>query len=362
MKKGLEKKKLKEDFSKKILHYFKKRKFYFTDLDLLIDTSLLTERSGEQFKKTTLTYRDLLGKEVSLRPDLTVSTALKYIQEKKTKEERFCYYGTAYRLNKKGDLKVFDQLGCELINSLNKNSSLILLDTILEPIKQIKKLQINIGDIGLFKILIESLDLPERWKLRLIRHFSRREYFSDLLKRLETNYDLDQVTIDVDTQRLKDLEQMDQNKIIAGRTVAEIVKRFKKKLKDPRDNYKGKKNVKIIKNFLNIKIPLQKTERVIINFFNKNKLSVKDIKNYLKKIIFINKKIGKKYSITFKTDFGRNTEYYTGLVFLAYINKKNQIIELARGGEYNNLLKTLGYKKNIPSLGGAINLNQLINL
>ena len=249
-----------------------------------------------------------------------------------------------------------------MINSLNKNSSLILLDTILEPIKQIKKLQINIGDIGLFKILIESLDLPERWKLRLIRHFSRREYFSDLLKRLETNYDLDQVTIDVDTQRLKDLMQMDQNKIIAGRTVAEIVKRFKKKLKDPRDNYKGKKNVKIIKNFLNIKIPLQGTERVIIDFFYKNKLSAKDIKNYLKKIIFINKKIGKKYSITFKTDFGRNTEYYTGLVFLAYIKKKNQIIELARGGEYNNLLKTLGYKKNIPSLGGAINLNQLINL
>ena len=104
-------------------------------------------------------------------------------------------------------------------------------------------------------------------EVKIIRHFSRREYFVDLLKRLETNYDLRSRTIDVDTQRLKDLEQMDQNKIIAGRTVAEIVKRFKKKLKDPRDDYKGKKNVKIIKDFLNIKIPLQKTERVIIAFF-----------------------------------------------------------------------------------------------
>ena len=61
---------------------------------------------------------------------------------------------------------------------------------------------------------------------------------------METNYDLDQGNYDVDTQRLKDLEQMDQNIIIAGRTVAEIVKRFKKKLKDPRDNYKGKKMLK----------------------------------------------------------------------------------------------------------------------
>ncbi len=75
------------------------------------------------------------------------------------------------------------------------------------------------------------MDLPERWKLRLIRHFSRREYFSDLLKRLETNYDLRSRTIDVDTKRLKDLIKMDQSKIIGGRTVAEIVKRFQKKLK-----------------------------------------------------------------------------------------------------------------------------------
>jgi len=362
MKQGLEKKRLKENFSKEILNFFKKKKFIFTDLDLLIDTNLLTERSGEQFKKSALTYKDLLGKEISLRPDLTVSTALKYIQEKKVKEEKYCYYGSAYRLDKTGDLKVFDQLGCEIINPSNKNSSLLLIDSILEPIRKIKKLEIIIGDVGLFKILIDELDLPERWKLRLIRHFSRREYFIDLLKRLETNYDLDQVTIDVDTQRLQDLIRIDQNKIIGGRTIAEIVKRFQKKLKDPRDGYKGKLNVRIIKDYLKINLPLQKAEKTVITFFIKNKLPTKNIKNYFKKIILINKKIGKKYVISFKTDFGRNADYYTGIVFMAYTKKKSQIVELARGGEYSNLLKTLGYKKNIFALGGVINLNQLINL
>nr|WP_237697311.1 hypothetical protein [Candidatus Pelagibacter sp. IMCC9063] len=125
-------------------------------------------------------------------------------------------------------MNVFDQLGCEIINPSNNNSSLLLIDSILEPIKKIKRLEIIVGDIGLFKILIDGLDLPERWKLRLVRHFSRREYFIDLLKRLETNYDLDQETIDVDTKRLQDLIKIDQSKIIGGRTVAEIVKRFKK--------------------------------------------------------------------------------------------------------------------------------------
>jgi len=58
--------------------------------------------------------------------------------------------------------------------------------------------------------------------------FQEESIFVDLLKRLETNYDLDQETIDVDTKRLQDLIKMDQSKIIGGRAVAEIVKRFQK--------------------------------------------------------------------------------------------------------------------------------------
>jgi ATP phosphoribosyltransferase regulatory subunit len=362
MKQGLEKKRLKEDLSKKILSHFKKNKFNFTDLDLLIDTNLLTERSGEQFKKFTLTYKDLFGKEISLRPDLTVSTALKYIQEKKNKEEKYCYYGSAYRLDKNGDLKVFDQIGCEIINSNNNKSENALINSILEPLKKINNLQIILGDVGLFKILVDSLELPARWKLRLVKNFSRREYFEDMLERLETNYDLDHKAIKLDTKRLKDLEKLDPNSIIGGRTVSEIVKRFNKKIKDPRDDYKGKKNVKIIRNFLNISSTIHKAENIILSFFLKNKLSNLSIKNYLKKINRINKEIGKKYSINFETNFGRNTDYYTGLVFLAYVKNSSRITELARGGEYNNLLRTLGYKKDIPAIGGAINLNELINL
>ncbi len=362
MKQGLEKKRLKEDLSKKILSNFKKNKFNFTDLDLLIDTNLLTERSGEQFKKFTLTYKDIFGKEISLRPDLTVSTALKYIQEKKNKEEKYCYYGSAYRLDKEGDLKISDQIGCEIINSNNNKSENILINSILESLKKIKNLEVILGDVGLFKILVESLELPARWKLRLVKNFSRKEYFEDMLKRLETNYDLDQKTIKLDTKRLQDLEKLDQNILIGGRTVFDIVKRFNKKIKDPRDNYKGKKNVKIIRDFLNINTSIKKAESKILSFFSKNKLNNLFIKSYLKKISRINKEIGKKYFINFRTNFGRNNDYYTGIVFLACVKKKSTIVELARGGEYNSLLRTLGYKRDISAIGGAINLNELINL
>ena len=55
------------------------------------------------------------------------------------------------------------------------------------------------------------------------------------------------------------------------------------------------------------------------------------------------------------TNFGREVEYYTGLVFEVYSGNK----EIARGGRYDDLLKGLGAKKNIPAVGAAINLKNI---
>ena len=59
--------------------------------------------------------------------------------------------------------------------------------------------------------------------------------------------------------------------------------------------------------------------------------------------------------INFITNFGRDIEYYTGIVFEIFVGKK----EIARGGRYDDLLKSLGAKKNIPAVGAAINLNNI---
>mgnify|MGYP002054034923 FL=1 len=83
-------------------------------------------------------------------------------------------------------------------------------------------------------------------------------------------------------------------------------------------------------------------------------------KNNLKKDIFKRfnsvqnlKKI--KQNVKFITNFGRDIEYYTGIVFEIYSGNK----EIARGGRYDDLLKSLGANKNIPAVGAAINLNNI---
>ena len=76
--------------------------------------------------------------------------------------------------------------------------------------------------------------MPERWKLRLIRHFWRPEYFEELLKRLEKNTDIDPVAFDSDKKRFYEMKKKDQKQVVAGRTISEILKRFDKKNKRPK--------------------------------------------------------------------------------------------------------------------------------
>lgn len=70
-----------------------------------------------------------------------------------------------------------------------------------------------------------------------------------MLKRLETNYDLDQKAIKLDTKRIEDLEKLDPNSIIGGRTVSEIVKRFNKRLKILEMIIKVKRMLKLLEIF-----------------------------------------------------------------------------------------------------------------
>ena len=336
-----------------IIKTFKKNGFSHLEPDILLDSEYIIQRSGENFKRSMLTFENENGKIMCLRPDLTVASCIKFL-EKKSKSKIY-YSGQAYRrIDKKNANLVNDQLGIEILNSKNKFiDDFKVIKTIIDSAEVIKskKIQIKVGDISLFKKLIYSLDMPERWKLRLIRHFWRPKYFNELLDRLEKNTDIDSINFDTDKKRFFEMKKMDQTEVIAGRSVLEILKRFDKKIKDPRSFNEGKKIVRIIKSFLKINCKLSHLDERLYEFENKNNLK-KNIFNELKSIKNL-KKIKK--DVFFITDFGRNIEYYTGIVFEVFSGKK----EIARGGRYDNLLKSLGAKKNIPAVGAAINLNNI---
>ena len=339
--------------SKQIIKTFKSNNFVLSEPDILLDSEYIIQRSGENFKRSMLTFENEDGKLMCLRPDLTVASCIKYLENKSS--SKIYYSGQAFRRSGKNGLDfINDQLGIEILGSKNQTKDEIkVIQTILDCAKSIKskKISVKVGDVSLFKKLIYSLDMPERWKLRLIRHFWRPKYFEELLQRLEKNSDFDSVAFNTDKKRFYEMRTMDQKRTIAGRPVSEILKRFDKKIKDPRSFNEGKKIVKIIRSFLKINCKLSELDRRLLEFAEKNNLT----KNFFKEIKSLNNLKKIKQEVNFIADFGRDIEYYTGIVFEIFIAKK----EFARGGRYDDLLKSLGAKKNIPAVGAAINLNNI---
>jgi len=346
-----------KNLSENILRSVKSRGFKYIDLPSVIEANHIVQRSGENFRKFIFSFIDQNGSELCLRPDLTIASCLRYLENNLKGKEKIFYSGQAYRKSQnKKDSIIRDQVGFEIIGSKDeKNDDKEIINTSLKSLKNIKYTTgtLTIGNVEIFNLLISKLDIPKRWKLRLSRHFWREDYFNDLLKRLETNADIDPTEVEVDKKKFLDLLKKNSSTIIAGRSIGEILKRFDTKMKDPRTASKGKKVSKIIRSFLKIKCPINNAAKELNKFFKKNKINLIVDQKYFP---ISNNKISK-LNVVFSASFGRQLEYYTGMVFKIDIKSKSKNRNIINGGRYDKLISDLGAKSQVAAVGAALNLN-----
>ncbi len=346
-----------KNLSDKILRSVKSRGFKYIDLPSVIEANHIVQRSGENFRKFIFSFIDQNGSELCLRPDLTIASCLRYLENNLKGKEKIFYSGQAYRKSQnKKDSIIKNQVGFEIIGSQDeKNDDKEIINTSLKSLKDFKYSSgtLTVGNVEIFNLLISKLDIPKRWKLRLSRHFWREDYFNDLLQRLETNSDVDPTIVEVDKRRYLKMLKDDQSSIVAGRTIKEILERFNKKIKDPRKPSRGRNISKIIKEFLRIKCPINKAANELNKFFKKYKINLVVDQKYFP----ISKNKVSKLNVVFSTSFGRQLEYYTGMVFKIDINSNSKIVNCCNGGRYDKLISDLGSNKQIPAVGAALDLN-----
>ena len=346
-----------KNLSEKILRSVRSKGFKYIELESVIEANHIVQRSGENFRKFIFSFIDHNGNELCLRPDLTIASCLRYLENNLKGKEKIFYSGEAYRKSQnRKDSIIRNQIGFEIIGS--KNEKIDDKEIINTAIKSLSNLSyssgtLKIGNVEIFNLLISKLDIPKRWKLRLSRHFWREKYFNDLLKRLETNSDVDPTIVEIDKKRYQKMLKDKQENIVAGRSIGEVLKRFNNKIKDPRRAIRGKKASKIIKDFLNINCPINITAKKLNSFFKKNKINLIIDQKYFP----ISQNKLSKLNVEFSASFGRELEYYTGMVFKIDIKNKSKKINIINGGRYDKLIFDLGAKKQVPAVGAALNLN-----
>ena len=343
--------------SRNLFKILKSKGFKNIELDNIIESKYVLKRSGGSYRQFLFSFYDQNLKEWSLVPDLSVSSVVKFIQNKIKSKTKWFYTGEAYRKqNKNYNSPIINQTGFEIFASNDKiKDDKEIIQTSIEILKKsnFKIGELNISNIEIFNALVNRLTLARRWKDRIKRHFCREVYFNQLLKKLSSSTDIDPIAVEKDKKIAEKLRKQNLNTLYSGRTLKDILERFDlKNYKEPRSGT-DKKNVKIIKDYLKISCPIEKATDTLNKFFKKNKLNLFISDDYFPVIV------NKSLRIKFSTNINRSLEYYSGMVFNISVNNKGKKSVLVSGGRYDGLLKNLGSKKDTSAVGAAIDMSLL---
>ena len=336
---------------KNISNILKSSGFKNIELDNIIESKYILKRSGGNLSQYLFSFFDKNNNEWSLISDLSIASVKKYIQSKTNKRTKWYYSGEAYKKNSKSP--IVKQTGFEIFGSFNKiKDDREVIQTSIKLFKKsnFKNCKLNISNIEIFYVLVDKLSIPVRYREKIKRHFSRKQYFEELLKKLSDGKDINQKIIEADKKRVEKLRKTDLNKLYSGRRLSDIIERFDlKNYKDVRDK-SYKRDIKIIKEYLKISCPIEKAPELLNNFFNKYNLNI-----YLSSDFFpIKKNNIKNVKVLFNPNINRSLEYYTAMTFNITTNKKGKDRVLVSGGRFDKLIGNLS-NKNIPAVGAALN-------
>ena len=145
--------------------------------------------SGEDIRRRMFLTSDPEGRELCLRPDLTIPVSRDYLASPEAgKAVGFCYLGTVFR-HREGATSEFVQAGIESFGRTDKaaaDAEMLALGLEATTHYGLNAPEIRMGDVGLFAAFIAALDLAPVWKRRLVKDFNRKTSLA---------HDLDQITL-----------------------------------------------------------------------------------------------------------------------------------------------------------------------
>jgi histidyl-tRNA synthetase len=273
---------------------------------------LLAAKTSEEIRERMYTFKDLGDRKVAMRPEFTASIArlISTKMRNEPKPMRFFSVGSLYRYDEPqyGRYREFWQSNYELFGSDRPEADaeiLMLTNNILEKL-ELKNYLFKIGHTGILRGILnqEGLDNEKQNSLRQL--LDKKSWEEALEFAQDTG---------VSQQCLGSLKSLLETKGEDAFNVLESVKEI----------------------------------------VTKNEEAVCAVDN-LWKIIELIKDSGEQIEFTVEAGFARGLEYYTGMIFEAYIPGLE--IALGGGGRYDRLIEIFGGEP-IPAVGVAQGIDRI---
>ncbi len=338
---------------------------------------------GEALRARTYVFSDPDGNELCLRPDLTVPACRLHLERDASARTpaKYCYNGTAFRFQPQGGdathPREFRQAGIENFgDEAREGADAETVALIIQALRAagLQNWQLRIGDLGLFRALLASLEMPERWRQLLVHRFWRPDIFRAELKRLVdgTGQSLDaERRALVSSLNLENAEAaqsqvgdyLDAQGIdVSGtRTLAEITESLTWIAADLKAPPLAAESAALIETYAGITLPATKAPDRLRAIADKaGKQMQASVDTFAERLSMLRAAGVSVEQAEFSANFGRNLEYYTGFVFEIVLPQLGAASPVAGGGRYDSLLKAVGAPKNVPAVGAAIHTERLL--
>ena len=331
--------------------------------------------SGEDIRRRMFLTTDPQGRELCLRPDLTIPVSRDYLASPQAgRPAGFCYLGTVFR-HRDAEGSEFRQVGIELFGRPDvaaADAEMLALGLDATSHYGLAAPTVHIGDVGLFTALVAALDLAPAWKRRLIKDFNHKKSLAQ---------DLDRLTISAAHARpeyqgvlaalagsdpkaaralVTDLISIAGITAVGGRSIAEIADRFLEQAALGAKLSLPKETRALIERFLAIAGDPDEAAAELRTFASEAGLKLDGALDLFEsRTGFLAARGIDVRCLTFSTAFGRGLDYYTGFVFELHDPAGRAAGQFVAGGRYDGLLTRLGSPSPIHAVGFAVWIERL---
>ncbi len=333
--------------------------------------------SGEDIRKRMYLTVDPGGRELCLRPDLTIPVSRDYLASPQSgKAAGYCYLGPVFRHRDNGPNE-FLQAGIESFgrnDTAATDAEMLALGLEAATHYGMTAPDIRMGDVGLFAALVAALDLAPAWKRRLIKDFNRKKSLAQDLERLSlatTNGHPEYQGVlaalaGADPKGahalVTDLLSIAGITAVGGRSVGEIADRFLEQAALGAATSLPRETREVIEKFLAINGDPDDVVEKLRALANGTVTALHPAIDLMEsRTGFLAARGIDVRSIRFSTAFGRGVDYYTGFEFELHDPKSDGANPLVAGGRYDGLLTRLGANAPIPAVGFAVWIERLAN-
>jgi ATP phosphoribosyltransferase regulatory subunit len=331
------------------------------------------ELSGEALRRRLFLTTDADGRELCLRPDLTIPACRLHIENDAPVPAAYCYLGRVFRDRGGDGFGEYLQAGIESLGREDLAAAdAECLALALESARHfgVDKPAIRMGDVGLFEAFVAALSIPPAWRRRLLKDFNRTGMLAADLSNLKTTTGatsphagmlaaLEGSDPAAARAFVADLLSIAGITNVGGRTVGEIAERFLEQASLGAEGL-GENARAALARYLSIEGDPDTALAELRQLAKDSNLDLSAALARLEQRIGFMAADGVELKdVRFATAFGRALDYYTGMVFELCDPSGGIKWPLVAGGRYDKLMTLLGSRTPVPAVGFAAWIGEL---